>query len=208
MKKKCKGFPAVFVIIVLAMVLFACDNGTTPSEPYNYNIGDTGPAGGIIFYVSETGFTVEGKGTCHYLEAVPDNQKTFTWWGDEGTLVDEITTFAESINEEASWIGNGRKDTLLIVEHMERKGITGTAAQFCDALNTGGKDDWYLPSLGELNEMYKQMVFLPEMFDGYFLSSSQSDAEYVWEKFFDGSSGDLFLVEKDNADDVRAIRAF
>ena len=45
-----------------------------------YGLGDTDPGGGIIFYVSEEGFTAEGYSgstgsfgtyTAHYLEAAP-----------------------------------------------------------------------------------------------------------------------------------------
>ena len=43
-----------------------------------YAVGDTGPGGGIIFYVSIAGFTVTGTGsfTAHYLEAAPVNIAT------------------------------------------------------------------------------------------------------------------------------------
>jgi hypothetical protein len=38
----------------------------------SYSVGDTGPGGGIIFYVDSAGFTSNGV-TCHYLEVAPSD---------------------------------------------------------------------------------------------------------------------------------------
>jgi hypothetical protein len=104
-----------------------------PNAPYK--IGETGPAGGIVFY--DKGYSSDGW---QYLEAAARDAPTAHWSDDriEGTR---------------AGIGNGKQNTELIT----RTGEAGTAAQRCREYRQGGCDDWFLPSKDELNLMYEHL---------------------------------------------------
>ena len=180
-------------------------------------IGDTGPAGGTIFFVVPTGFTVQGYSggtgafdeyTAYYLEAAPGHDG-YPQWGAYGTSILDVTTWANATAKNAglaATIGVGRKDTQIIVNHLATTEETGRAAQVCASktVRVGGTifTDWFLPSLGELNEMYKARTSM----SGSFWSSSQHNNNKAWIQDFGNGSQDI--CDKDNTPIVRAIRAF
>jgi hypothetical protein len=186
-----------------------------------YQVGDTGPGGGIIFYVNPAGFRVEaGPGfaayTANYLEAAPDDLSvpgTAIIWGQ---LNPDVTTFDSATHANAKAIGNGRKDTAIIVEAATRAaGVgRGVAAVAAAALTTGGKNDWFIPSAGELALLYAQRN-LPGLNTsslsrqyGYWTSSqgSTSGTPTAWRQRFD--NGQLSAYGKASSAPARAIRAF
>ena len=199
---------------------------------FQYVIGDTGPAGGIIFYVADEkderpdGITIQGYSgatgsfaeyTAYYFEAAPANETAseIRWGAGTGnTLIDGNTSWENTSAKDAGLaasIGVGRKDTQTIVNSAAFAALTNTAAQRCVNKNTGGKTDWFLPSLGELNEMYKAkaagVAGLPTT--AYFWSSSQSSSQYsngsTWsQNFANGDQG----TSSGGFNSVRAIRAF
>ena len=184
-------------------------------------IGDTGPAGGTIFYVAPSGITIQGytgatgsfaEYTAYYLEAAPADEAISLWQAaSNNTLIDGITTWANATAKDAGLaasIGVGRKDTQTIVNSAAFAVLTNTAAQRCTNKNTGGKTDWFLPSLGELNEMYKARVAgvtgIPT--SGMFWSSSQGSNDDAWCRYlhldYQGSNNKILNYF------ARAIRAF
>jgi len=183
-----------------------------------YNVGDTGPGGGIIFYVNSSGFTVDGysgtKGsflsyTAHYLEAAPSNSSTSAQWGAYGTLIPGVTIFTSSTDPLANKIGNGRKDTLTITAYLAANtSETGRAAQLAAAETFGGLNDWFLPSCGELNLLYVQRNLTGiGITSGNFWSSSQSDISFY--PFFQIFTSGLRVNNLGNPTNaVRSIRAF
>jgi len=113
-----------------------------PAEPalQTYRIGDTGPAGGLIFYDKGN-----NSGGWRYLEAAPVEAEFRAVWSVHNTEVEN--TRAE--------IGSGRRNTQLIVEKFRQtSGEWDTAAQKSDDLVLNGFDDWFLPSQAELDQMY------------------------------------------------------
>ena len=183
---------------------------------HQYAVGDKGPAGGKIFYVRAAGFTVQGytgtggfaSYTAYYLEDSPSSEPTIYLWGAYGTLIPDVTTFTSASDSKASLIGNGRRDTQLIVNYLSGT-TTNTAAQRCTANRGGGFSDWFLPSLGELNEWGKINVF-PGMFGSsgsqYFWSSSQYYNGSAWG--IDSSNTPQRDISKNYSGYVHAIRAF
>jgi len=196
-------------------------------------IGDTGPAGGIIFYVADgedgrhDGITIQGytgatgsfaQYTAYYLEAAPANESGTSRWqastSANNTLIDGITTWANVTAKDtglAGSIGVGRKDTQTIVNSAAFAALTNTAAQRCASKNFGGKTDWFLPSLGELKEFYKLkgQAGVPQTgipTTGYVWSSSQSNNSTAWVQEFGygGQTNDYKSLDNN----VRAIRAF
>jgi hypothetical protein len=186
-----------------------------------YAVGGTGPGGGIIYYISPTGFTVQGYGspgdsgyfaeyTAHYLEAAPVDQATYAEWGDSGTSVTGITTIIRPVPSYygSSYIGVGRKDTQTIVAHMNSKSISGTAAQLCDDYSNNGLSDWFLPSSAELRLLYiNHHIISITYFDlSHWSSSQDNDEDIAFGIFLYDGSGHFHL--KWETASVRAVRAF
>lgn len=173
--------------------------------------------GGKIFYVTSEGFTVQGYGntgdpdyfvayTAHYLEAAPYTTENTAQWGTYGSFV------GSSID----YLGYGRKNTQMIVNFLKNMTVPEIkrAAQLCDSLIEGGKDDWFLPSSDELNYMYENLrktVDLDNFGGKVYWSSSEYNSSWVWFQYFgDGRRTGYapHFYDKDNTYSVRAIRAF
>jgi len=107
-----------------------------------YKIGNTGPAGGLIFY--DKGDYVSGW---RYLEAAPANSEETAQWGLYG-----IACLGTS-----DGIGSGKANTDIINNLLLTNGETNCASQLCVALNINGFNDWFLPSKDELNLMYENL---------------------------------------------------
>lgn len=113
----------------------------------SYAIGDTGPAGGIIFYVR----TIPIEGSYNYLEAALGSSSGSTT-GD--TLTIRYSNVLESCGATGTTVGSGLDNTLLIIDQT---GMTDSVAKRCYDFEFGGYSDWYLPSLDELNLMYENL---------------------------------------------------
>jgi hypothetical protein len=119
-------------------------------------------------------------------------------WGAHGKVVGGTQT----------GIGAGKQNTPVITNFLTKVGEVGRAAQFCDLLEFGGYDDWFLPSKDELNMMYQN---LKQKNLGWFQgqpywSSSENNGQYTW--YQDFSNGYQNDRGKNNAYLVRAIRRF
>ena len=157
-----------------------------------YSVGDTGPAGGIVFY--DKGSYSDGW---RYLEAAPASTE---WegepWGGYGT---EVGAAAQG-----TAIGTGAANTQAIV--AEYGDTEPYAAKLAADLDHGGYDDWFLPSRDELAQMYLQRGVIGGFASAYYWSSSESDLFFAWVQNF--GSGSWFQDDKDDAYRVRAARAF
>lgn len=152
-----------------------------------YSVGDTGPAGGIIFYVDSSN-TYSGF---DYLEAAPTDQGTSAW-GCSGTIAG------------ATWsgLGNGDQNTATIVGACSGS----TAAKMSDGLTSGGYSDWYLPDLEEVNMMISNIS--PSLSAGAYWSSSEDtyiDVPSRTGNYAYASSGDILKTTVLN---VRSTRKF
>ncbi len=113
-------------------------------------VGDTGPAGGKVFYVSDTVIDVaSGISTGGiYLEAAPAPvDKTEYNWCEGGSAPYTTEIFANG-----SEVGTGASNTLTIANNC-----TGGAGYEASHLTLGGYSDWFLPSSGEQIYMYYNM---------------------------------------------------
>jgi hypothetical protein len=125
-----------------------------------YQIGDEGPAGGIIFY--DKGTFSEGW---RYLEAAPPETEWIAEWGAVGT----------NIVNTGIGIGSGKENTEMLAFAFTRLRDLGGAALTCSKMMYDGFNDWFLPSQGELNLMYKNLKRkgLGDFADEYYWSSTQ-----------------------------------
>jgi len=188
-----------------------CDNNC--GELY-YNIGDTGPGGGKIFYVSAEGFTMtDDNSSAHYLEAAPADMPSFL---SSGLLWASSSYTTTGIAGTATAIGTGRKNTALILA----TDAGAPAAKACNDYSNGGKTDWFLPSKDELNELFVNRDYFDNLV-GYFdiseynnrwyWSSSEYDNENPWSQHFadDHNGGNWgWFFGKGNPYSARAVRAF
>jgi hypothetical protein len=177
--------------------------GGTPPPP-TYKIGDTGPAGGIVFF--DRGFTRDGW---RYLEAAPAGAEFTAEWG----------AYLKDVSNTMTAVGFGKQNTKIIVDRLRALGETNKAAQVCAALDINGYKDWFLPSKDELNLMYTNLK--QKGLGGFktvedrtdrtswtnaYWSSSQRHASSAWGQgfIFDYQNE----IGRDNTCSVRAVRAF
>lgn len=175
----------LFVILIFIPVFVAAQAG--------FNVGDTGPAGGIVFY--DKGNYEDGW---RYLEAAPFNTETEAPWG----------AYRKNIPGTETAIGSGRQNTKIIAEYLNSIGETERAALICISLSINGYNDWFLPSLDELALMDKNLhkKGLGNFKDEWYLSSTQYFSTQVRGHYFaNGGQATLF---KHRAYRFRAIRAF
>jgi hypothetical protein len=174
-----------------------------------YAIGDTGPAGGLIFYDKGS---YSGSPSWRYLEAAPTDQMT-----SEPSYLIEVALFIQSSLRWGLWggpgtaIGTGASNTAAIVADNGRSGEY--AALICDNLVLGGCSDWFLPSKDELHLMYTNLHLngrggfgLQEYTSFRYLSSSETADHHAWTEYFnDGTQTqwDTYINSY-----VRAARAF
>lgn len=120
----------------------------------SYSVGDTGPGGGKIIYVSTAGFAETGTACnldCHYLEVAPNGwngggDPTRSW--AQSTPVDYTSTtilLSQSL-------GFGYSNTNAIINQGNSNTATSAAAlaaSYSVTINGIVIDDWFLPSEGE-----------------------------------------------------------
>ena len=159
-----------------------------------YSIGDTGPAGGLIFYVNPDYETDDWR----YLEAAPVDQSAGIQWYNGSDSVMYAT---------ATEVGTGKANTQTVVK---AQGEGNYAAQLCNDLILGGYSDWFLPSKSELNKMYINLYLKGTggFVSGDYWSSYESDARGAW---FQGFGRGYYLggeIKGSAVGRVRAVRAF
>ncbi len=191
----------------------------------DYQKGDTGPAGGIIFYDAgkvmtsiyhdEFGNTVSYL--WRYLEAAPediynDDNDDYSFgycrYSDNGQNYEIGTGIS---------CGEGRMNTASLVNRMPNPAYSESggsdkrtsAAVGCHAYlrENKGKEysDWFLPSMMELNAMYEMKDTL-KMEAKWYWSSSEFDWDFAY--YMDFTNGQIYERTRDDWLAVRPIRAF
>ena len=144
-------------------------------------VGDIGPAGGIIFYVSSV-----NQSWGNALEAAPlsvgwsssSGQDPLSKWGCAGFSIQ---------GAKARGVGSGASNTQAILVGCP---IADTGARIADNLVIGGKDDWFLPSIDELSLLYQSRGFFTDLSKRIYMSSTEADASNaILAGFNDGVMG-------------------
>jgi hypothetical protein len=200
MKRKQNKMQIVFFAVIASFVFFTCTLGgdiDTLKSRIVFNVGDTGPGGGIIFYHSPDGFRMTDTGEiCHYLEAAPnDISKSLAWLSSQFRI--EQLEFA---------IGSGRKNTALILA-VDPK---APAAKAADDYRNKDKSDWFLPSIDELEEMKGSTAIKNLVYERGFWSSTLHNIYLGWVyTVYIGHSSRFFAIYNEGSNTfVRPIRAF
>jgi hypothetical protein len=164
-----------------------------------YVIGDTGPAGGLVFHIE--------NGGRNGLEAATEDLKN----GSDEFGVDWGCTSTEISGADGVLIERGATNTLDIVEQCTEADIASKLAY--DYVSDTDYTDWFLPSKDELAAMVENSVFAASSgVDLFYWSSSETGAATVWCQ--NSNNGDQFenypkspLLPQVKAR-VRAVRAF
>lgn len=197
-----------------------------------YSIGDKGPAGGIIFYDDTVGFDFDGNliidynekdlldgindrtiSGDRYLESAPSEwnggKDPTAYWGLLG--IDSIlpNLKKETASDLSESIGKGELNTAVLIKELLISSEMNRAAQLCNDYSGGNQSDWFLPSLGELQMLYRNLN--EEVLDlGGILywSSTERDQNHAWfVNFGNGCSYENYL-KSDDFRYIRPIRAF
>jgi hypothetical protein len=180
---------SISFLMALLFISFSLSFFILPQKAYpdssSYSVGDTGPAGGIIFYV-------DGN---YRLEAAKTDLGGKQWYNGN-----YIVTGAN-----ATGIGTGSLNTQTIIS---AQGAGDYAAKRCaDYISPSGYDDWFLPSKEELIEIYNNKTLIGGFTDGPdYWSSSEVDAEDAWSKYMGGAGGGSSAKSIDFY--IRPIREF
>jgi hypothetical protein len=184
----------------------------------SYRLGELGPGDGLVFLIAD-GKTYE-MASRPRNDAVP-NSKCISIDVDPNCFLPDPKAIwcdkaSSSLPGTGTEVGTGRKNTAL----MTIGGCIAGAHKFAANRVSGGWNDWFLPSSGELAAMESYTrtcvngCFFHERFafnetksvESLYWSSSQYAAAYAWNQSF--SSGLDGYSAKDRLLRVRPIRSF
>jgi hypothetical protein len=160
----------------------------TPANTTAYQIGDKGPAGGIVFYISV-------NSGLHGLEAAPADQSSGIW-----RCYSNNTSISGT---QGTAVGTGAANTAAFVADCNS---TKAAAKIADAYSLNGYTDWFLPSSDELTFLQQQRTVVGGFAGDYYWSSTESDSVNAWVGYFGNTAH--YSQDKGNTFRVRAVRAF
>lgn len=151
---------------------------------FNYETGDTGPAGGLIINRSASGTYSE----IYLIPSITAN------WGCSGYEIGNLSVISGSANTNTSRI-------------YQSCGSFGSAARVCYDYSINDYNDWYLPTVGELSSIAYAVKNGSYNFpaDSYW-SSSEYDASQAYSVDF--TSGTWVKYSKLSNLKVVAIRYF
>ena len=183
----------------------APSSASNPVTP-NVAVGDL-LQGGVVYYIAPTPTDLDGDGKVDIglICAVEDQSAAIDW------ILGGVTQTTENGNTLTA-IGTGQTNTNAM---MNQAGYTGGGAQVAEDYSVTDNgvtyNDWFLPSLEELNEMYSQKNSIEAAagvtpFGTDYWSSSEHNSSKA--KSVDMSSGNDSNTNKSSQYRVRAIRTF
>ena len=161
-----------------------------------YKIGDTGPGGGLIFFVDYFGQYAD----FNYLEAAPNSCEATKRWSSANTSVPAVAGWA------ARAVGAGSTNTAAIKAAFTSDNSTNNAAYFASECSADSKSDWFLGSLGEVKLMYDNLQGLGDFVGGFYWSSSENSGFLAWSQNF--NTGGQLNNLKSLPLNVRPVRRF
>jgi hypothetical protein len=178
-------------------------------------VGNTGPGGGIVFYVQ----TATAAAPWRYMEAAPN-----TWSGDTGqggVAIDPQVKFCNVVNAYVNSLRNGTPGGATSYDFgtgfRNTRAMLGTcsygAANLAATYSGGGKSDWFLGSKDEMAELFSARGVVggwpPVEEEAAYWTSSEHDLDRAIVIYMSGSELDAAIETKAAVNRyVRPIRAF
>ncbi len=206
-KNRCTGFTVRYRFVASTPVVKTCAS---------FAVGDTGPGGGMVFYVDMTRPT---GSQC--FEAAPSGWNGTSTPGDPQLLWGVNACDPSDISTSTAF-GAGSANTAAITGACAAADAPSAWATK-NYTSPTGKSDWFLPSQLELNQECRYASGQP--FDaadttcsgsgtpvggfaaGNYWSSSQVSESNAWyQRFY--VAGNQIIADKNNAFNVRPVRAF
>ena len=166
-------------------------------------VGNTGPGGGIVFYVQ----TATVAAPWRYLEAAPNtwsggvSDPIIPWCSNTSAFVGALTSGSSGTSNTLTAIGTGFSNTKMMLGSC-----TFGAANMAASYNGGGKSDWFLPSKDELNALNIEVATVGGFSTWMYWSSSEASADSAWYQNYPG--GSQSGGSKTYSINVRPIREF
>ncbi len=186
---------------------------TLTMSVWSGELGDVGPAGGIVFYdrgaYTESSYDYEDA--WRYLEVAPADASMSAQWGGYGvdTIGRELGGAFEfgPSHEPIDAVGAGARNTF---SHIRWLGGGVHAASSADDYSAGGFSDWFLPSWDEADALFDNKTAAMGLADAYYWTSSTGpfadwDEEALMKHMGDGTD---LITDRNQAARVRAVRAF
>lgn len=162
-------------------------------------VGDT-YAGGIIAYILQIGDPGYIVGSTHgFIVTTNDISAASPWWNGVAYLTTNATGTA---------LGTGQTNTnaIITVQGNTASYAAKLCADYSVTVDGVAYDDWYLPSLDELNKIYVNKATIGGSFSNYYWSSSEfSETNARVQNFINGVQS---MNWKDPQYSVRGIRSF
>lgn len=160
-------------------------------------VGDSGPGGGIVFYVASEPFMSSAPcgSSCLYLEAQASDAGFVPYCVGPGAT-------ASIPNAAGSTIGAGYENTMSITVSAQ----CTSGAGFTAMAPSGGLTDWYLPALEEWYLLYQAQGVVGGLEGSYWTSTQDNTSQArVWNA---AANNQNLTFPKTSILSVRAIRAF
>ncbi len=212
-----KSFTRVWVAFLLAGLSMV--SVTARSFAETYKVGDS-YGGGKIAYIFKAGDSGYVEGQQHGLIAAEADVNTIykdAWNGDSytGTYVWSTSQFKNTNNTDYAYqelattgtaIGEGKGNTKKILAKYPVALYPNSAAAVAHEYRGGGFDDWFLPSMDELKQLYVSKGLVGGYADFVYWSSSEMSSSVAWYHIFvNGLLGDSI---KSYFKRVRPVRLF
>jgi hypothetical protein len=166
-------------------------------------LGDTGPGGGIVFYVQSPTTAYPWR----YMEVAPGtwngggSDPQSIWCSNTSSFVPNLLTGSSDTVQTFMNPGAGYSNTQKML-----RGCTFGAANVVAAYKGGGKSDWHLPSAYELAILGDSRLALGSM-GSFYWSSSENSAGVSWLGFLNNNGLAPYTKSLDIAY-VRPVRSF
>ena len=169
-------------------------------------VGLKGPGGGIVFMTPSTPGNTSGL----FYEAAPS-----TWHSSSGDpLSGWCNNATDLLGVASSLTGTGAMDgaaKTAVMLGVCTSGAANLADAYTATVNGVVYGDWFLPSKGELNQMYVNRIaiggFFTDNYDAGYLSSSESIGDSAWTHRFNNGL-QVSVSSKGGNFYVRPVRAF
>lgn len=179
---------------------------TTLAVPIVYEIGDIGPGGGYVFQLEAGG--IHGK------EIAPLSTQFQSQWGCPNASITGTLAAAGSGQANSDLIIAYHDDINYYADPSQCTGtVTATgavAAKNCKDLVFNGFNDWYLPSIGDLELVYTNLILesFGDITDLSLSSSTEAPTDANSVMVLQTDNGTTAPLSKGNSTHHRAIRTF